>query len=79
MPTILRVQGFRIMIFPNDHPDPHVHVFKAGATFEVDLQSFEESEVKGRISKSEIRRACRLVFENAAELRKEWEKFHGKI
>jgi hypothetical protein len=45
----------------------------------VDLQSFEESEVKGRISKSEIRRACRLVFENAAELRKEWEKFHGKI
>jgi hypothetical protein len=79
VPTILLIEGFRIMIFPKDHPDPHVHVFKGGATFEVDLQTFKASEPKGRIGKPEVNKACRLVFENAAFLRKEWEKFHGKI
>jgi Domain of unknown function (DUF4160) len=79
MPTVLSDEGFRIMVFPKDHPPAHVHVFKAGAMFQVDLRSFKASEVKGNISKADIRRACRLVFENAAVLRKEWENIHGEI
>jgi len=26
MPTILRIDGLRVPIYPNDHPPPHVHV-----------------------------------------------------
>jgi serine phosphatase RsbU (regulator of sigma subunit) len=30
MPTIIRERGFEVMIYPNDHRPPHVHVWKAG-------------------------------------------------
>jgi hypothetical protein len=30
MPTILRIAGLRVTIYPNDHPPPHVHVVGAG-------------------------------------------------
>jgi hypothetical protein len=29
MPTILRISGLRLTIYPNDHPPPHVHVIGA--------------------------------------------------
>ncbi len=29
MPTVLRVDGLRVTIYPNDHPPPHVHVVGA--------------------------------------------------
>jgi len=30
MPTVLRIDGWRIVIYPNDHRPPHVHVLAAG-------------------------------------------------
>ncbi len=30
MPTVLRIGGLRVAIFPNDHQPPHVHVQGAG-------------------------------------------------
>ena len=29
MPTVLRVDGLRVTIYPNDHRPPHVHVIGA--------------------------------------------------
>lgn len=29
MPTILRIGGLRVAIYPNDHPPPHVHILGA--------------------------------------------------
>jgi uncharacterized protein DUF4160 len=29
MPTVLRIGGLRVTIYPNDHPPPHVHVIGA--------------------------------------------------
>jgi len=29
LPTILRLDGLRVTIYPNDHPPPHVHVIGA--------------------------------------------------
>jgi len=26
MPTVLRINGLRVVIYPNDHQPPHVHV-----------------------------------------------------
>jgi hypothetical protein len=31
MPTILRIGGLRVVIYPNDHRPEHVHVIGAGA------------------------------------------------
>jgi len=33
MPTIIRQEGFRIVIYPNDHFPAHVHVIKDKAAF----------------------------------------------
>ena len=37
MPTILRLDGLRVVIYPNDHRPAHVHVIGAGveAVFEL--------------------------------------------
>lgn len=37
MPTILRLDGVRVVIYPNDHSPPHVHVIGTGceAVFEL--------------------------------------------
>jgi len=37
MPTVLRIDGLRFVIWPNDHPPPHVHVFSAEAEAKIDL------------------------------------------
>ena len=29
MATVLKAQGLRVVVFLNDHPPPHVHVFAA--------------------------------------------------
>jgi hypothetical protein len=78
MPTILRVQGFRIMIFPNDHAPAHVHVFKGGATFQVDLKTFTTSNEKGNLSDRDLKLAKLLVRKHSEILREEWERIHGE-
>lgn len=30
MPTVLRIHGFRVVIYPNDHRPAHVHLVGAG-------------------------------------------------
>jgi hypothetical protein len=30
MPTVLRIGGLRVVIYPNDHPPAHVHVLGPG-------------------------------------------------
>lgn len=32
MPTVLKVDGFKFVIFTDDHEPAHVHVFKAGVS-----------------------------------------------
>jgi hypothetical protein len=39
MPTIIRQDGFRIVIYPNDHLPTHVHIIKADGEVRIDLGS----------------------------------------
>jgi len=39
MPAIYRAEGFRFVIWPDDHNPPHIHIFKAGAGLIIDLGS----------------------------------------
>jgi Domain of unknown function (DUF4160) len=43
MPTIIREDGFRVVIYPNDHIPAHVHVLKGGGEVRIDLGSIEGS------------------------------------
>jgi hypothetical protein len=79
MPTVVREGGFEIKINVNDHFPAHVHVWKAGARFEVDLTTGVASEVKGTITRDDIRKGRRIVAWHAAELKREWVRIHGSL
>jgi Domain of unknown function (DUF4160) len=47
MPTILRIDGLRIAIYPNDHPPAHVHVIGADFEIVINLSAMEIRESIG--------------------------------
>jgi Domain of unknown function (DUF4160) len=77
MPTIIRQNGFRIVIFPNDHIPPHVHVFKSGAEVKIDLGD-EPSllSVEGKIGNKDLAKTLILVVEHRVELLEKWREIH---
>ena len=77
MPTVIREDGFEVRIYTFDHPPPHVHVAKAGATVRIDLATHSVTEIVGAISDRDVKRAERLVARHAKQLKQEWAKIHG--
>jgi len=57
MPTAIREDGFAVRIYTFDHPPPHVHVAKAGAIVRIDLAIRRATEIVGRISDHDVKRA----------------------
>lgn len=76
MPTVLRIDGLRFMIYPNDHPPAHVHIIGAGWMVVINLLGPEVREVVG-CSEQDARRALRLAEENRAQLLVAWRRIHG--
>lgn len=76
MPTIIRQDGFRIVIFPNDHIPPQVHVFKSGAEVKIELVEPKVFNVEGKISNKDLAKALSLVIEHQVELLKKWKEIH---
>lgn len=81
MPTILREQGFRIVIYPNDHSPSHVHVFKGSGEVRIDLGDEDSGpnlmSITGQISDKNVVKALYLVKENQAKLLAKWREIHG--
>jgi Domain of unknown function (DUF4160) len=80
MPTILREQGFRVVIYPNDHLPSHVHVFKGSGEVRIELGD-EESDprlmtITGQISDEDVAKALYLATENQAKLLAKWREIH---
>jgi Domain of unknown function (DUF4160) len=84
MPTIVRQDGFRIVIYPNDHPPAHVHVLKGDGEVRINLGNEETStvpsliSVKGRISDKDVAKALSLVKKHQIELLAKWSEIHDK-
>lgn len=78
MPTVLREAGFEVRIYTFDHPPPHVHVEKAGASVKIDLATTMAVRITGSISDRDVKRAERLVAKHAQALMVAWRKLHGK-
>lgn len=81
MPTVHREDGFRVVIYPNDHLPRHVHVFKADGEVIIQLGSETESafidQVYGGISNREIVKAFEIVQLNQVKLLSAWKSIHG--
>jgi hypothetical protein len=74
MPNVLHVNGFDVMIYPNDHRPAHVHVFKNGLVV-IKLNNRRTApsvrEVYG-MPRQDVRAALALVTENKRLLVRAW-------
>ena len=80
MPTILRQDGFEIMVFTNDHRPAHVHVFKAGSEVVIHLGTATAPprvRINIGMTRADERRALSIVGEHQAELLVKWRCIHG--
>lgn len=80
MPTVLRIDGFQIVIWPNDHAPPHVHVFSAEAEAMIALGEAGEHPrliENRRMKPALLAKALKTVYEQQAMLLQKWREIHG--
>ena len=80
MPTVDRIDGFRVVIYPNDHRPAHVHAIGGGARSVFNLHCpdgpLELRENYG-CSQAAIARIKTALSAKLATLCEEWRKIHG--
>ena len=80
MPTILRIDGLRVVIYPNDHRPAHVHVIGDGeAVFILNCPDGppELRESYG-FNRSDVARIEAGLVDHLATLCSEWRDIHGR-
>ena len=81
MPTVLRLDGLRVAIYPNDHRPNHVHVIGAGseAVFFLNCPSgpVELREVYG-FNRQEAGRIESSLAAHLSDLCQKWSEIHGR-
>jgi hypothetical protein len=80
MVTVFRAHGLRVVIFVDDHPPAHVHVFRDGQA-KINLLGTDGAPDlvwTDGMTRSEVRRAMRIVVERRAMLLARWEDIHGR-
>jgi hypothetical protein len=80
MPTVLRFDGQRVVIYPNDHRPAHVHVIGRGreAVFRLNRPDrLVDLRENWRFSRRELSRVQRVLSEHMEELCQAWEEIHG--
>ena len=79
MITVLRSEGFRIVIFSDDHEPAHVHVFGDGEA-KINLAGADDRpELVWAVGMkhADIRKCMRLVEANREALLARWNDIHG--
>lgn len=79
MPTVFRQDGFRFVIYLNDHEPAHIHIRKADGEMKVDISSIGDIKVIKfvEMKKKEALKALKIVSQNQQFLLKKWEEIHG--
>lgn len=80
MPTVDRIQGLRVVIYPNDHRPAHVHVIGGGceAVFDLGLEAVGPSLRENfGFTLVELNRVQQELARRASELRGHWRTIHG--
>ena len=80
MPTIMRIGGLRVVVYPNDHRPPHVHVIGGGgeAVFNLNCPNGPVAlrETVG-FSRTQLQRIADALNANLASGCAAWEDVHG--
>lgn len=80
MPTVLRFDGLRVVIYPNDHRPAHVHVIGADAEA-VFVLNAPDGPVTLRESlgfrSAALDRIAAVLEANLAAMAGAWERIHG--
>ncbi|MEL6490085.1 MAG: DUF4160 domain-containing protein [Cyanobacteria bacterium J06634_6] len=77
MPTVFNEDGYRGMVFPNDHQPVHVHVYKNEASVKIDVKTLKVIGVEGRRPKpKEIKKAIKLTAKHKGKIEKKWQELH---
>jgi Domain of unknown function (DUF4160) len=82
MPTVLKFEGLRVVIYPNDHRPAHVHVIGRGseAVFILNtLVGHQELRENYGFSRRELRHIGKVLTDHWAELSAAWESIHGDL
>jgi hypothetical protein len=81
VPTVLRFEGFRVAIYPNDHHPAHVHLIGPGAEAVFDLECPDGPprlrEVWG-LSRAEAARPAARLTREIRLLCGKWSEIHGR-
>jgi hypothetical protein len=80
MVTVLRVAGFRVVVYPNDHRPAHVHMISAEheAVFNLNCPDGPpELRENYGFSPSDLRNIAQLLADNLQKLCKAWSTIHG--
>lgn len=82
MPTVLRIGGMRVVVYPNDHRPAHVHVIgpDSEAVFHLGcpdgpVELRENYGFRG----ARIRKIAAALTECLRELCRAWEEIHGIV
>lgn len=79
MPTVLLVNGFRFVIYLNDHRPPHVHIHRSGCELVVELETYRVIRNRGHLFKpTEITKIMLLVRRYESVLSAKWRDLHEK-
>ena len=80
MPTVLRIVGLRVVIYPHDHRPAHVHVWGGGgeAVFFLNCPDGppELRELRG-FDKRQLARVIEGLMSELAMLCERWRTIHG--
>ena len=80
MPTVHRLNGLRVVIYPNDHRSAHVHVIGAGkeAVFNLNCPAGPpELRISYGFGQREVNGVGESIAEELPMLCEEWTKIHG--
>jgi hypothetical protein len=79
VPTILRIDGMRVMIYPNDHSPEHVHAIGPGREAVFDLHCTEGPVIlreSYNFTARQLRRVAVQLNEALLELCNAWDRIH---
>jgi Domain of unknown function (DUF4160) len=82
MPEVLRIDGYTVKIWFNDHPPSHVHVFKNNGECVIELNNQGGFPIllKFRgLSRQEVSQALKIVNKHQEKLLQKWQIIHGDV
>ena len=80
MVTVHRESGLKFVIYKDDHPPAHVHIYGGGGIAKFNLFGSDGTPelVSSRgISAGDLRRAMRIVKRELAAMLADWSRIHG--